>query len=154
MRQLRDFVISEAHISDGLLQIVRNTNLVGRWQILQEHPTVICDTAHNKEGLRLTLGQLKRESYQKLHIVLGMVVDKKLEDILCLFPTNASYYFCKPDIPRGMPSEELQEKAASFFLLGKAFSSVNEATTFAIRKASKKDLIYVGGSTFVVAEII
>lgn len=154
VRQLRDFVISEAHISDGLLQIVRNTNLVGRWQILQEHPTVICDTAHNKEGLRLTLGQLKRESYQKLHIVLGMVVDKKLEDILCLFPTNASYYFCKPDIPRGMPSEELQEKAASFFLLGKAFSSVNEATTFAIRKASKKDLIYVGGSTFVVAEII
>ena len=94
VRQLRDFVISEAHISDGLLQIVRNTNLVGRWQILQGHPTVICDTAHNKEGLRLTLGQLKRESYQKLHIVLGMVVDKKLEDILCLFPTNASYYFC------------------------------------------------------------
>jgi len=154
VRKLHDFEISDRHISDGLLHVVKNTNLVGRWQVLQEHPKVICDTAHNKEGLRLTLEQLKRESYQKLHIVLGMVTDKKLEDILCLFPANASYYFCKPDIPRGMASDELQDKAAQFSLLGEVFSSVNEATTFAIAKSSENDLIYVGGSTFVVAEII
>ncbi|MDG2193795.1 MAG: bifunctional folylpolyglutamate synthase/dihydrofolate synthase [Polaribacter sp.] len=154
VRELHSFVISDIHISEGLLHVVKNTNLVGRWQILQEHPKIICDTAHNKEGLRLTLGQLKRESYQKLHIVLGVVVDKKLEDILCLFPADASYYFCKPDIPRGMPSEELQEKAAQFSLIGEAFSSVNEATTFAMEEASENDLIYIGGSTFAVAEII
>lgn len=154
IKLLKGFQVSEQNIENGLLNVVKNTNLKGRWQILQEHPKVICDTAHNKEGLEMVLQQLKKEAYKKLHIVLGFVSDKKLEDVLPLFPNNASYYFCKPDIPRGLSAAVLQEKAMQFDLIGKKYTSVKRALKSALLNANQQDIIYVGGSTFVVAEII
>jgi len=154
VQQLSSFSISKKHIIDGLLGVVKNTNLLGRWQILQQNPKVICDTAHNKEGLQLVMHQLKNENFQNLHIVLGVVNDKNLEEILSLFPKKARYYFCRPNIPRGLSATELKFTAKKFKLYGKVFDSVNQATNFAVENAAPADLIYVGGSTFVVAEII
>jgi dihydrofolate synthase/folylpolyglutamate synthase len=154
IKRLKGFQVSEQNIKNGLLNVVKNTNLKGRWQVLQENPKVICDTAHNKEGLALVLNQLKKEAFKKLHVVLGFVSDKKLEDVLPLFPNNANYYFCKPDIPRGLSAAVLQEKAIQFDLIGKKYTSVKEALKSALLNANEQDIIYVGGSTFVVAEII
>ena len=154
VKKVKGFQITEEHIKNGLLHVVKNTCLKGRWQVLQENPKVICDTAHNKEGLRMVLQQLEKESSQKIHIVLGVVTDKKLEQILPLFPTEATYYFCKPAIPRGLSEEDLQEKAAAFHLIGEQYSSVGLALENALLNANQQDIIYVGGSTFVVAEII
>ncbi|MEO9570739.1 MAG: folylpolyglutamate synthase/dihydrofolate synthase family protein [Polaribacter sp.] len=154
IRKLKGFDVSEENIKKGLLNVVNNTNLKGRWQVLQNNPKVICDTAHNKEGLSVVLKQLKKENFKKIHFVLGVVSDKKLEDILPLFPKEATYYFSKPDIPRGMSEQVLQEKAAFFELIGKKYFSVSEAYKMALTNANQQDIIYVGGSTFVVAEII
>ena len=154
VKKLKGFQVSEENIKKGLLNVVKNTNLKGRWQILQKEPKVICDTAHNKEGLEIVLNQLKREVFKKLHIVLGVVSDKKLEDVLPLFPKDASYYFCKPDIPRGMSEVFLQQKAEEFNLMGEKYSTVELAFKSALASANQDDVIYVGGSTFVVAEII
>ncbi|WP_297800473.1 folylpolyglutamate synthase/dihydrofolate synthase family protein [uncultured Polaribacter sp.] len=154
IQQLRRFTISEKNISDGLLHVVKNTNLKGRWQVLQENPKVICDTAHNKEGLAIVLNQLKKEQYKKLHIVLGVVLDKNLDEILPMFPKEATYYFCKPNIPRGLSEVVLQEKATNFDLYGKKYMTVKKALAAALDNANQEDTIYIGGSTFVVAEII
>jgi dihydrofolate synthase/folylpolyglutamate synthase len=154
IQQLQGFTVSEKNISEGLLHVVKNTNLKGRWQVLQENPKVICDTAHNKEGLSIVLNQLKKEQYKKLHIVLGVVLDKNLAAILPMFPKEANYYFCKPNIPRGLSEAILQEKALNFDLIGEKYSSVKEAFKSALLNANQEDTIYVGGSTFVVAEII
>ncbi len=154
IKQLKGFKISDNHIKKGLLNVVKNTNLLGRWQVLQDNPKVICDTAHNKEGLSYVLHQLKNEKYNKLHIVLGVVNDKKLEDVLPLFPKKAIYYFCKPNIIRGLNEKELQKIAKKFGLKGESFFSVNKAYKKAVSSAKNSDLIYVGGSTFVVAEVI
>jgi dihydrofolate synthase/folylpolyglutamate synthase len=154
IKLLKGFQVSELNIENGLLNVVKNTNLKGRWQVLQESPKVICDTAHNKEGLEMVLHQLKKEAFKKLHIVLGFVSDKKLEDVLPLFPNNAHYYFCKPDIPRGLCAAALQEKAIQFDLIGEKYTSVKRALKCALLNANQQDIIYVGGSTFVVAEII
>ncbi|NVK51741.1 MAG: bifunctional folylpolyglutamate synthase/dihydrofolate synthase [Flavobacteriaceae bacterium] len=154
VKQLKKYTITDETIKKGLLHVVKNTNLKGRWQVLQEKPKVICDTAHNKEGLEIVLHQLKRESYKKLHIVLGVVSDKNLATVLPLFPTEASYYFCKPNIPRGLSEVELKETATEFGLIGENFSSVKSAFKKALDTANQEDIIYVGGSTFVVAEII
>ncbi|WP_405565489.1 bifunctional folylpolyglutamate synthase/dihydrofolate synthase [Polaribacter sp. Asnod6-C07] len=154
IQKLYGFIVSEENIKKGLLNVVRNTNLKGRWQILQDNPKVICDTAHNKEGLEIVLNQLKKEKFTKLHIVLGVVSDKKLDEVLPLFPKTATYYFCKPDIPRGLSEDELQLKARNFDLNGKKYSSVKNAYTDALINANQQDIVYVGGSTFVVAEII
>ena len=154
IKRLADFSVTDKNIQDGLLKVVENTNLKGRWQILQEYPKIICDTAHNKEGLTIVINQLKKEHYEQLHIVLGVVNDKKLEAILPLFPKEAHYYFCKPNIPRGLDSKELQEKAMSFGLVGNNFASVELALKSAKTKATANDLVYIGGSTFVVSEII
>ncbi|MDX6747653.1 folylpolyglutamate synthase/dihydrofolate synthase family protein [Polaribacter sp. PL03] len=154
VKKLKGFQVSEENIKKGLLNVVKNTNLKGRWQILQKKPKVICDTAHNKEGLEIVLNQLKREVFKKIHIILGVVSDKKLEDVLPLFPKDASYYFCKPDIPRGMSEVFLQQKAEEFNLIGEKYSTVELAFKSALASANQDDVIYVGGSTFVVAEII
>ncbi|MCG8734330.1 bifunctional folylpolyglutamate synthase/dihydrofolate synthase [Tenacibaculum finnmarkense] len=154
IRQLKDFVVSEQNIKNGLLKVVENTNLKGRWQILQQYPKVICDTAHNKEGLIYTLAQLKNEQYKNLHIVLGVVSDKDLAAILPMFPQNARYYFCKPNIIRGLSEKKLKDTAEVFNLTGDLFGSVNEAFESAKTQASSEDCIYIGGSTFVVAEIL
>jgi dihydrofolate synthase/folylpolyglutamate synthase len=151
---LKGYEVSQENIKNGLLNVVKNTNLKGRWQILQEHPKVICDTAHNKEGLAIVLNQLKKEPFKKLHIVLGVVADKKLEAILPLFPGSADYYFCKPAISRGLSEAVLEANAKKFGLVGEKYSSVKLALKSALLNANQQDIIYVGGSTFVVAEII
>jgi len=148
-----NYKISENQLLKGLRKVVKNTGLKGRWQILKKHPKVVCDTAHNSEGLILVLNQLQNEEYKNLHIILGVVNDKNLNLILPLFPKNASYYFCKPDIPRGLSAEILEQKASKFQLIGKAFDSVDQAYQEALKLANTNDFIYIGGSTFVVAEL-
>ena len=145
--------VSEEVIESGLQKVVENTTLKGRWQILNKDPKVICDTAHNKEGLTIVLNQLAKEKYKKLHLVLGVVNDKNLDGILPLFPKKAQYYFCKPDVPRGLPARDLQQRSFGYELKGEVYTSVLEAYYSALGKADKDDLIYIGGSTFVVAEL-
>ena len=146
--------VSETDIINGFLNVIKNTGLQGRWQQLGENPTVICDTAHNAHGLKIVINQLKKEKYDQLHIVLGLVNDKNLTEILPLFPKNAIYYFCKPDISRGLDQLILKEKAAEFNLVGQTYISVSNAYQAAKENAKENDFIYVGGSTFVVAEIL
>ncbi|MDT0607866.1 bifunctional folylpolyglutamate synthase/dihydrofolate synthase [Croceitalea rosinachiae] len=152
--QLKEFKITSGHIKKGLSTVVSNTELLGRWQILQQKPTVICDTAHNKEGLTLVLKQLLKQKFEELHLVLGFVSDKNLSDILPLFPKNANYYFVKPNVPRGLDSKDLKILGEVYGLKGKAYSSVEKGLDKAKSNAKKKDFIYVGGSTFVVAEVV
>jgi dihydrofolate synthase/folylpolyglutamate synthase len=151
---LKGFKITDEHIKNGLLNVVANTNLKGRWQIINQSPKTICDTAHNKEGLELVMQQLQKENFQELHIVFGVVKDKKLEDILPLLPKTAIYYFCCPKISRGLDATQLQEKAAQQHLVGDVYNSVSEAYRQANENAVSEDVIYIGGSTFVVAEIV
>jgi dihydrofolate synthase/folylpolyglutamate synthase len=148
------FQISEENIKKGFLNVVKNTGLLGRWQQLGSSPKIICDTAHNEHGLKIVLNQIENEKFDQLHIVLGMVNDKKLEEIVPLFPKNAKYYFCKPNIFRGLDAAVLQEKAADFGLVGKIYNSVSEAYVEARENAASDDFIYIAGSTFVVAEIL
>ncbi len=152
--QKEGFVIKEDHIIEGLQNVVSNTGLLGRWQILDQKPLIICDTAHNKEGLTYVIDQLKEQNFEKLHIVLGVVDDKILETILPLFPKGATYYFCKPNIPRGLDATVLQKQADKFGLKGNIYTSVNHALLNAQDAANQEDLIFVGGSTFVVAEVV
>ena len=152
--QDKGFSISDAAVQLGLSSVIKNTRLLGRWQILQDTPKTICDTAHNKEGLTYTMKQLQKESYDRLHIVLGMVDDKDLQSVLPLFPKKAKYYFCKPNLGRGLDLDTLCTKAKGFGLTGEVFSSVNEAYENASKNAAIDDCIYIGGSTFVVAEIL
>ncbi len=149
----KEFKIYETDIKAGLLNVVKNTGLKGRWQKLDESPKIICDTAHNKNGLEIVMKQIQKEKFDTLHIVLGVVNDKDLDEVLPLFPTNAVYYFCKPNIPRGLDAKILQEKALKFNLLGKTYSSVTNAYNESKNIATKNDFIFVGGSTFVVAEL-
>lgn len=149
-----EFKITPENIKSGLLNVVKNTGLQGRWQQLNAFPKVICDTAHNKNGLEIVLKQIQKEDFDTLHIVLGVVNDKDLDEILPLFPKKAIYYFCKPNIPRGLDVIILKQKAASFELKGEVYNSVSEAYKRAIKNAAKSDFIYIGGSTFVVAEIL
>lgn len=149
-----NFNISEENIKNGIANVVLNTHLQGRWQILQEYPKVICDTAHNAHGLEMVMLQLKKVTYNQLHIVLGVVNDKDLDAILPLFPKNANYYFCKPKNERGLNANTLQDKAKSFQLFGNTYTSVSKAYKSAFEKSTDKDLIFIGGSNFVVSEII
>ncbi|WP_299125719.1 folylpolyglutamate synthase/dihydrofolate synthase family protein [uncultured Winogradskyella sp.] len=153
---LRDsrFIISETQLKKGLLNVVKNTGLQGRWQVLQKQPKIICDTAHNREGLTYVMQQLQSEKFDKLHIVFGVVNDKNLDSIIPLLPKKAKYYFCKPDVQRGLDAIKLREVFANVGLFGKSYRSVNDALYNAKLNAEKDDLIYIGGSTFVVAEII
>ncbi|MEL1252512.1 folylpolyglutamate synthase/dihydrofolate synthase family protein [Flavobacterium sp. DGU38] len=148
-----DFKISTEQLKEGLLRVVKNTGLQGRWQQLGENPKIICDTAHNKHGLTVVMKQLQNEKYEKLHIVLGVVNDKDLDAILPLFPNEAQYYFCSPDSLRGLPAETLKNAAKKFGLEGEKYDSVEIAFAEAKKNAAKNDFIYVGGSTFVVAEL-
>jgi dihydrofolate synthase/folylpolyglutamate synthase len=148
------FEVSEEIIKTGFLNVVKNTGLQGRWQQLNSVPKVICDTAHNKHGLEIVLNQLQKEAFDTLHFVFGVVNDKDLDEILPLFPKKAIYYFCKPNIPRGLDAALLSQKALGFGLHGKVFNSVSEAYQNALRSATESDFIYIGGSTFVVGEIL
>jgi dihydrofolate synthase/folylpolyglutamate synthase len=146
--------ISEEQIKIGLAEVKQNTKLRGRWEILNDAPKTIADTAHNKEGLSLVLEQLMLEKFNELHLVLGFVSDKDLDEILPLFPKNAKYYFSKPNVPRGMEATALYYKAKKHSLFGKAFTTVENAFKSAKANAKEGDVIYIGGSTFTVAEIL
>jgi dihydrofolate synthase/folylpolyglutamate synthase len=154
LQSQQEFLISEDHIKDGFLNVIKTTGLQGRWQQLQANPKVICDTAHNKNGLEIVLTQIQKEVFDQLHFVLGVVNDKDLDEILPLFPMSAKYYFSRPNIPRGLAASSLQQKAKDYELIGKVYDSVSEAYQDALIAATKTDFIYVGGSTFVVAEIL
>ena len=149
-----DFEITEENIQNGFLNVINTTGLQGRWQQLKLQPKVICDTAHNSHGLKIVLNQIKKEQFEELHFVLGVVNDKDLEEILPLFPKEAHYYFCKPNILRGLDAVILQQKAADFQLNGKVYNSVSNAYQAALQNANKSDFVYIGGSTFVVAEVL
>ncbi|MFD0798219.1 bifunctional folylpolyglutamate synthase/dihydrofolate synthase [Maribacter chungangensis] len=152
--KLKNFKVDPAHIANGLKKVTGNTGLQGRWQVLVEHPKIICDTAHNEEGLSLVVAQLLKQPYKALHLVLGFVKEKDLDAILPMFPKNASYYFCRPNIPRGLDAMVLQAKAKKHDLHGKVYTGVREAYEAVNQEASKADLIFVGGSTFTVAEVL
>lgn len=150
----KGFNISKNNIVDGFNCVIKNTGLQGRWQVLQMQPKVVADTAHNKEGLTYTMNQIKSEPHNQLHLVLGFVNDKNLDTIIDLFPKEAHYYLCKPNVQRGLEVDVLKNYFANKNYNVEAYNSVAEAFEMAKNKASENDLIYVGGSTFVVAEII
>jgi len=148
------FVISDDHISSGLQNVKENTGFKGRWEILGNNPLIIADTAHNTDGLKIIIPQLKQLKAKNYHIVLGMVNDKDIGSILRLFPKNWTYYFCRPDIPRGLDVEILESEAQKAGLHGESYASVSLAFEQAQHQASSVDLIFIGGSTFVVGEFL
>ncbi|EAR00885.1 bifunctional folylpolyglutamate synthase/dihydrofolate synthase [Maribacter sp. HTCC2170] len=154
LKELKGFKVKQEHIKRGLKKVIKNTGLLGRWQILGRKPMIVCDTAHNKEGLTLVLEQLRKQEFKELHLVLGFVKDKNLDAVLPLFPKNAQYYFCCPNIMRGLNAELLENKAKGYGLFGSAYKSVNTAFKTARKEASKKDIIFIGGSNFTVAEVL
>jgi dihydrofolate synthase/folylpolyglutamate synthase len=136
------------------LNTIKNTGLKGRWQILNESPLTICDIAHNTDGISQIVTQLGKMSYNKLHFVIGVVNDKDIFGILNILPRDAIYYFCKADIPRGLDPIKLQNAAEETGLHGNAYESVKKAKKAAEEAAQENDLIFIGGSAFVVAEVV
>lgn len=127
---------------------------MGRWQQLGEKPTVIADTGHNEDGIGQVLENLKAQTYSKLHFVFGVVNDKEIGKILTMLPKDAVYYFVKADVPRALGAEELRKQAAGYKLTGKAYDSVAKGLSAAKKAAKKSDLIFIGGSTFVVGDAL
>ena len=146
--------ISEKQIRKGLLNVIRNTGLLGRWQIIGHNPLVICDTGHNPAGIKLVVEQINQTAWKHLHMVIGMVNDKDQDEVLSLLPANATYYFTKASIPRAAEPEVLALKAKLFGLKGNCYSTVEQAVSAARENSGVNDLIFIGGSTFVVAEIL
>jgi dihydrofolate synthase/folylpolyglutamate synthase len=147
------FDLPEAAVRQGLADVTRLTGLRGRWSVLSHRPLVVADTAHNEGGLRLVLAQLARVPHQQLHMVIGTVNDKDVGAVLALLPRQATYYFCQADIPRALPAPELAERAAAAGLLGRAYGPVATAVAAARAAAGPADVVFIGGSTFVVAEV-
>jgi len=146
------FIISKENIVDGLKNVKTNTGILGRWEIIGKAPLIICDVAHNHEALSIVLNHLISMEYNKIHFVIGFVKDKNLNSIIDLFPMYAEFYFTKPNIERGMDQLELQNLFKSKNRIGNSFSNVKLALKSALNMSKKDDIIYVGGSTFVVAE--
>lgn len=146
--------LSSETVFNGLANVKKLTGLQGRWQTLGANPRIVCDTGHNEAGIKQVTEQIRRTPYRKLHFVLGVVADKDPDAVLSLLPKDAVYYFCKADIQRAMPADVLKVKAAAHNLTGEAYHSVLEAFNAAKLAAHKDDFIFVGGSTFVVAEIL
>ena len=146
--------LTEQNLTDGISNVIINTGLLGRWQVIGKSPLIVCDTAHNQEGLESVLKQIKEIPDTKLHIVFGFVSDKSLDSILPLFPVDAEYYFTKAAVPRALNENKLMTEASRFGLRGKSYITVNEALKAARKSSVPTDLIFVGGSTFVVAEVI
>ena len=152
---LRDsFKIEERHIIDGLANVIKNTSFMGRWQVINKNPLAIADTGHNVAGINEVNRQLAETKYNKLHFVLSVVNDKDIDGILQLLPKEAEYYFCKADIPRGLSTDILFEKATNSGLKGKVYESVRNAYSSALANAQEGDLVFVGGSNFTVAEVV
>jgi dihydrofolate synthase / folylpolyglutamate synthase len=149
----RGFQIGNEQIRHGLEHVILQTNLKGRWQKLNSRPLVICDTGHNIDGVQEVVRQIRGYNYSKLHIVWGMVKDKDTAGILSVLPKDASYYFCEAKIPRALDATTLSRQAAAAGLHGLVIADVNEALSAALQAAAGDDFIFIGGSTFVVAEI-
>ncbi len=148
------FNLSDDDIRDGIGKVIRNTHLMGRWQILCKDPLTIADTGHNVAGITEVVRQLAEMHYGKLHFVLGMVNDKDVDSVLQLLPRGAEYYFCKADIPRGLDANILAEKAFDMGLRGQVFESVSHAYRSAVNNARFGDVVFIGGSNFTVAEVV
>jgi dihydrofolate synthase/folylpolyglutamate synthase len=149
-----NFTISSENLINGISNIVKNTGLAGRWQILSRDPLVVCDTGHNKEGLEYVLDQIKSIRKAKLHMIIGFVNDKDLDSVLPLFPKDAYYYFTKASVPRALDENILKEEALKQGLLGDSFGNVLLALNAAKSETSKEDMIFIGGSTFIVADLL
>ncbi|MCD4771768.1 MAG: bifunctional folylpolyglutamate synthase/dihydrofolate synthase [Bacteroidales bacterium] len=148
------FELNNNNIRDGIENVITNTGIIGRWQKLNNNPLIICDTGHNIDGIKSIVSQISNLNFNKLHFVFGVVNDKNIDSILQILPQNAVYYFCKADIPRGLDQEELENTAFKYGLNGKSYSSVRKAFESATNNAGINDLVFVGGSTFVVAEVV
>jgi dihydrofolate synthase / folylpolyglutamate synthase len=153
LRQL-GWKISESDIRNGLENVTVSTGLAGRWQKIGANPLIICDTAHNEAGIREVVSQLRQIPHKKLHFIIGMVNDKDIAGVLALLPKDAVYYFTKASIPRAMSEHLLMQMALFFGLNGATYEDVASALSDAKMYADKDDLIFVGGSTFVVAEVL
>lgn len=149
----KGFNLTEGQVREGLGQVRKYTQFKGRWQVLRHQPLTLCDTGHNEAGIRQVVGQLRQLPFRRLRFVFGAVDDKDLSPILALLPKEAVYYFCRPAIPRGLAEEELLSLARRAGLQGAAYPSVEVAYLAAQAEAAPEDLIFIGGSTFVVAEI-
>lgn len=152
--QQKGYHISTKAVQSGFAYVMELTGLQGRWQILQQHPRVICDTAHNEGGIKYIVEQLATERYNKLHFIIGMAGDKDASAVIHLLPQTATYYFTKADSPRSLCEVKLQEIAMENNLQGKSYTSIKEAINKAREQASINDLIFIGGSNFVVAEAL
>lgn len=146
--------IDETNIKNGFRNVCHLTGLMGRWQKLEENPTIICDTGHNIGGMKYIVEQLSRMKYDKLHIIIGMVNDKDISGVISLLPKNAKYYFTQASVKRALPAEQVKKIANNHGLKGEAYSSVEKALTIAKNNAKENDLIFIGGSTFIVADLI
>ncbi|SFP90543.1 bifunctional folylpolyglutamate synthase/dihydrofolate synthase [Hymenobacter arizonensis] len=147
------FHITDAAVRTGLRQVSQLTGLRGRWSIIGRQPLVVCDTGHNTAGLRLVMAQLQRLEYKRLHMVVGAVQDKDVAAMLELLPAAATYYFCAANIPRALPAQDLAQQALALGLSGMAYGSVAAAVAAARAAAEPRDVVFIGGSTFVVAEV-
>jgi len=150
----KGYSLNKDIIAKGVENVVKNTNLLGRWQIINESPKIIVDTGHNEDAILNIVNQINEESYKNLHIIFGMADDKEIDNVLSLLPKEAIYHFVNADSPRSISSNELRNRALKFDLHGESYPSVNSALNHVKNIADLKDLIFIGGSTFVVAEII
>ena len=146
--------ITDEQVRAGISRVITNTGLYGRWQTLSQSPLTICDTGHNIDGITEIVQQLQKCQYKRLHFVIGMVNDKDVDHVLCILPKDAIYYFTKASIPRAMNEEVLAEKARTAGLQGLCYPTVATAYEAARQNATKQDMIYIGGSTFIVAEVL
>lgn len=146
--------ILQKDVVTGINNVVALTQFIGRWQIVQRKPLVIADTGHNTHGIALTMQQIAQTPHQHLHIVFGVVADKKVDDVLALLPTNATYYFCKANNLRSLPAETLKQQADAYNLHGQTYSTCKKAYQAALKAARSNHLVFVGGSTFVVGEVL
>lgn len=149
-----NFGITEAIIRKGIKNTIKNTGLSGRWQVLSQKPLTIADTGHNEAGIKEVLKQIKLTPHRQLHFVLGMVNDKDISTILKMLPADAIYYFCKANIPRALNAAELADQARASGLNGNVYNSVTDALNAARHQAKPEDLVFIGGSTFTVAEVV
>lgn len=148
------YALSDLHIREGLENVRQLSGIRGRWEVIGQNPLTICDVGHNEAGIREVLNQLKLTPHRGLHMVLGFMKDKDISQLLEILPQDPAYYFCAADLPRALPAEELKKQAAFYGLKGAVFPGVAEAIQAARKQAKEGDLVFVGGSTFVVAEAV
>lgn len=150
----RSLKINNNHTENGLKNVIKNTGLTGRWQILNKNPMIICDTAHNEAALQEVISQIKSLDYLNLHLIIGFTNDKNLNKIAKLFPEDSKYYFVQPNIERARKSKEVRDIFKSNNRIGDHFESIKETISYVKGISNKNDLIFIGGSTFVVAEAL